>query len=304
MRNVLCSSLIKLYQATPFVFMTGDLGFNALEPLREIMGEFFINAGIAEQNMLSVAAGLSKKEMQTWVYSIAPFCYARPYEQIRNDIALHHLAVKIIGNGGGYGYGVMGATHHAIEDYGVLLTLQHFHAFVPAFAEDVDPLIKKMSLLQNPSYLRLGRCERPQTMEVSPYQSWRKLLHGKGPVVVILGPLAGSLLSSFLTLELEQRPEVWVVTEIPLSSYPPPVEFRRSLERVKRLCVVEEHVAHGGLGEMLAHWVLLQGISIENYKHLHAQGYPSGNYGSQRFHRKESGIDPESVINQLRAMEA
>ena len=58
-----------------------------------------------------------------WIYSIAPFMYARPFEQIRNDICFHHLPVKLIGNGGGYGYGVMGPTHHAIDDYGALLTL-------------------------------------------------------------------------------------------------------------------------------------------------------------------------------------
>ena len=68
----------------------------------------FINAGVAEQNMVAVAAGLARGGLRPWVYSIAPFCYARPFEQIRNDVCLHDLPVTLVGNGGGYGYGVDG----------------------------------------------------------------------------------------------------------------------------------------------------------------------------------------------------
>src|SRR5262249_37286069 len=121
MRNALCETLTHYASHPDFVFLTGDLGYNALEPLRSVARERFINAGIAEQNMFSVAAGLARTGLRPWVYSIAPFLYARPYEQIRNDLCLHNLPVQLIGNGGGYGYGVMGGTHHALEDYGSLL---------------------------------------------------------------------------------------------------------------------------------------------------------------------------------------
>ena len=87
------------------------------------MGSRFINAGVSEQNMVSVAAGLARSGLRPWTYSIAPFLYARPFEQIRNDVCFHHLPVILVGNGGGYGYGVMGSSHHALEDYGCLLTL-------------------------------------------------------------------------------------------------------------------------------------------------------------------------------------
>src|SRR5262245_50207953 len=111
MRNEIGKTMIKLANSHPIIFLTGDLGFMALEPLQEALGERFINAGVAEQNMVSVASGLALSGWQAWVYSIAPFCYARPFEQIRNDACLNQLPVKLIGNGGGYGYGVMGGTH-------------------------------------------------------------------------------------------------------------------------------------------------------------------------------------------------
>ena len=84
------------------------------------MGERFINAGVAEQNMVGGGGGLAQNGPASLGYSIAPFLYARAFEQIRNDVCLHNLPVVLVGNGGGYGYGVMGSTHHALEDYGVL----------------------------------------------------------------------------------------------------------------------------------------------------------------------------------------
>src|SRR3954468_8135907 len=145
MRNVFCQSLVEASRRPDFVFLTGDLGFKALEPLRDALGDRFINAGVAEQNMVSVGAGLARAGLRPWVYSIAPFIYARPFEQIRNDVCLHGLPVVMVGNGGGYGYGVMGATHHALEDYGALLPLQNITAFVPAFAQDVVDSVRKLS---------------------------------------------------------------------------------------------------------------------------------------------------------------
>src|SRR3954469_24236661 len=141
------------------VFLTGDLGFRALEPLRDRLGDRFINVGVAEQNMVSLAAGLARSGLRPWAYSIAPFIYARPYEQIRNDVCLHNLPVRLVGNGGGDGDGAMGATHHALEDYGALLSLQNITAFVPAFAQDVVDSVRKLSEFPHPAYLRLGLAE-------------------------------------------------------------------------------------------------------------------------------------------------
>src|SRR5271157_4798505 len=169
MRNAFCQALVDAASRPDFVFLTGDLGYKALEPLREAMGSRFINAGVAEQNMVSVAAGLARSGLRPWVYSIAPFVYARPFEQIRNDVCLHDLDVKLVGNGGGYGYGVMGATHHALEDYGVLLTLQHMRAYVPAFAADVGPIVRRMAADPHPAYLRLGRDELPKGFVLPEY---------------------------------------------------------------------------------------------------------------------------------------
>ena len=304
MRDAACRELVALFRARPFVFLTGDLGFNALEALRDVMGDRFINAGVAEQNMVSVAAGLASRGLDAWVYSIAPFCYARPFEQIRNDLCQQDLPVKLVGNGGGYAYGSMGATHHALEDYGALLCLPNLHAFVPAFSSDLRVLIPKLASFTHPAYLRLGRCEAPSGYEVPPYAAWRKLVSGPGPVVLAIGPVVGGLLRDLERLRARSQPELWVLTELPLSTNTLPDEFLAALERTRRLCIVEEHTAHGGLGQMLAYWLLSRSFSVDRFEHLCSRGYPSGTYGSQAFHRRESGLDGDGLLQCLERLQA
>jgi transketolase len=100
------------------------------------------------------------------------------------------------------------------------------------------------------------------------------------------------------------RPDVWVVTELPLSAAPLPGDLVARIAATGRLCVIEEHVAQGGVGAMLATWALHAGIAVGGFRHLHARGYPSGLYGSQAFHRRESGLDAESIRAAVLALAA
>ncbi|WP_217433743.1 transketolase family protein [Caulobacter sp. S45] len=300
MRGSFCAGLVELSRRRPFLFLTGDLGFMALEPLQAALGDRFVNAGVAEQNMVSVAAGAASVGEQCWTYSIAPFIYGRPFEQIRNDVCLHDMDVKLVGNGGGYGYGVMGATHHALEDYGVLLTLQNMRVYLPAFADDVAPILERMADDPHPAYLRLGRCEKPAGLALGAYAPWRRLLEGKAGVLVVAGPNAGTILALARELSPIERPEVWVVSELPFETPP-----KACLDRIRRtgaLFVVEEHVRQGGVGQMLAHALMTQGVGPRTFRHFHAAGYPSGLYGSQAFHRAESGIDARAVLAEIGQM--
>jgi deoxyxylulose-5-phosphate synthase len=144
------------------------------------MGSRFINAGVAEQNMVSVAAGLASEGLEVWAYSIAPFIYARPFEQVRNDVSFHGLPVKLIGNGGGYGYGVMGPTHHAIEDYGVLLTLPAMTVYAPVFDEDVAAVVARAAANTAPGLSAHGprraaaRLEGARVRSLAPPGGWRR----------------------------------------------------------------------------------------------------------------------------------
>lgn len=298
MRKQLCDALVARAANPDMAFLTGDLGFMALEPLRDAMGERFINAGVAEQNMISVAAAMARQRWEAWVYSIAPFCYARPFEQIRNDVTFHKLPVRLIGNGGGYGYGVMGPTHHAIEDYGILLTLPNIAAFVPAFDEDVSAVIERAGASDGAAYVRLGRGEAPAGFVIPAYEPWRQVIAGMGPPVVVVGPLAGTYIQALLSIPDERRPNLWVLGELPLALNPPPEALITQILRAGELCVVEEHVARGGLGPELAAYMLSNGVFAKLH-HLHARAHHFPRYGSQKYMRSMSGLDPQSLLNTL-----
>jgi len=298
MRKQLCDALVARAANPDMAFLTGDLGFMALEPLRETMGQRFINAGVAEQNMITVAAAMTRQGWETWVYSIAPFCYARPFEQIRNDITFHKLPVRMIGNGGGYGYGVMGPTHHAIEDYGILLTLPNITAFVPAFDEDVAAVIERAGASAGAAYIRLGRGEAPKGFAIPAYSPWRQLVSGNGQPVIAVGPLAGTYINALASLPEANRPNLWVVGELPLAANGLPERLTAQIAASGKLCVVEEHVARGSFGSELALHLLTHGIFAKLH-HLHAKAHHYPRYGSQNYLRRESGLDPRSLLGAL-----
>ncbi len=296
MRKQLCDALVARAARPEMVFLTGDLGFMALEPLQQALGPRFINAGVAEQNMVSVAAGLARQNLEVWVYSIAPFCYARPFEQIRNDITFHNLPVKLIGNGGGYGYGVMGPTHHAIEDYGVLLTLPNMSVYVPVFDEDMDAVIARAGASSRSAYIRMGRGEPPKGYTVPAYAPWRQLTGGSGPVVIVVGPLAGNYIEAFERKPIENRPNLWVVTELPIEHNPLPAELLNQLGKSKVLCVAEEHVRQGGFASELMLYLAEKNITVPRFRHLYARAHHFERYGSQNFLRKQSALDVDSML--------
>ncbi len=297
MRKALCQALISRAERREFVFLTGDLGFQALEPLRDVLGSRFINAGVAEQNMVSVAAGLARQELRPWVYSIAPFIYARPFEQIRNDVCLHALPVVFVGNGGGYGYGVMGSTHHALEDYGILLSLAGLQVHIPAFDADLPDVVDRLFMTQGPAYLRLGISEEPRQWSIPPYAAWRKLVAGNAGTIVAVGPLAGSYWQPCADLPDGCRPNLWCLSELPLGELPN--ELLSDICGGDSLCVAEEHVAQGGVGPMLTTALVMCGCPPRRLVHRPALGYPSGRYGSQKFHRRECRLDAESLLEDL-----
>lgn len=298
MRKQLCDTLVARASNPRMVFLTGDLGFMALEPLQAALGERFINAGVAEQNMISVAAAMARQGLDAWAYSIAPFCYARPFEQIRNDVTFHNLPVRLIGNGGGYGYGVMGPTHHAIEDYGVLLTLPNLCVYAPVFDEDVPAAIESAARESGAVYLRLGRGEQPAGYAVPDYSPWRQLVQGEGIPVLAVGPLATTYIAALQDLPDSKRPSLWAVAELPLSRHGLPEALEQAISTHRVICVAEEHVARGGFASELSLYLMQRGVSARML-HLHAKAHHYDRYGSQTYLRAQSGLDPQSLLDAI-----
>ena len=297
MRRAFCDGMVSQSECQNLIFLTGDLGFRALEPLRDALGTRFLNAGVAEQNMVSVAAGLARKGFRSWCYSIAPFLYARTFEQIRNDICLHKLPAVLVGNGGGYGYGVMGGTHHALEDYGLMLTLPFMDVYIPSFDEDLAVMIPALMTSNRASYLRLGLSELPKGFDSPKYSPWRRLTRGDGGTLIAVGPLAGAYWAACAEMPEKSRPNLWCLSQLPVPELPG--ELLDAIRPESKLVIAEEHVAQGSAGQSLAMTLLQASKMPSKVRHLTAVGYPSARYGSQKFHRAECRLDPASVLSEF-----
>jgi len=283
------------------VFITGDLGYNALENLKAKLGKRFINAGVAEQNMVGVAAGFAHKGYKVFCYSIAPFIVYRCLEQFRNDVCFNNLPVFLVGNGGGYGYGIMGSSHHTLEDIACLSGLQNANVWVPAFSDEVEPVLQQMVKDARPAYLRLGA---GKTTPDHAYQSGSfKVIH-KGAqaetTVFALGPVANNVMSALSVAgDLTEKVNVITALHFPLRLEADLLDMVKSAPNI---LVAEEHISTGGLAQQLSVQLLERGIFLNSFKSLKAEGYPNGRYGSQSYHQKLSGLDTDSIIahiNQL-----
>lgn len=286
------------------LFITGDLGFGALEELAAALGKRFLNAGVAEQNMMGVAAGAALTGLRPWVYSIAPFATYRCVEQIRNDVCLHDLPVRIVGNGGGFTYGIMGSTHHALEDLAVLKSLPNMQLFFPCANDHVAAAVAKMAALRGPSYLRLS---------ISAYDTTRPALHEhpdtltrhyfarrdrRAPGVTIVGAGHGVqvALNALAHFELDRaNVDVFGVARFPLDVAKDCL-LAASIEETRNVVFVEEHYRHGGIGESFSVAI----PPVASFRILSASYDPAQRYGSARFHMQQCNLTPEALVATVR----
>ena len=158
MRDTVVRTLIELAKENKNIeLLTGDLGFGVLKPYWETLPDQFTNAGIAEQNMTTVAAGMALTGKTVFTYSIGNFPTLRCLEQIRNDCAYHNANVKIICVGGGLVYGSLGMSHHATEDLAVMRALPGMTVMAPGDPTEAAEAVKAIAAHQGTCYLRLGR---------------------------------------------------------------------------------------------------------------------------------------------------
>lgn len=283
------------------VFLTGDLGYRALEETASMLGPRFINAGVAEQNMMGMAAGMALAHFRPWVYSIIPFVTFRCFEQIRNDVCFHNLPVRIVGNGGGYTYGVMGSTHHALEDLGVLKMLPNMYLYFPCAPEQVEAVVQEIHQRIGPSYLRLA---------VSPYLTPTPVIHeqpitltrqyskGSALTIVGIGHAVQIALSALKNLNLQTYDvSIFGVAKFPFDR-DLDEELFSSIQHSRKLIIIDEHYSVSSLAEtfrMLCPQIL-------DFKLLSARYFKEQKYGSHKFHLQQSGLSPEDLVTAVKNM--
>lgn len=278
------------------IFITGDLGYNAFENLQTKLGDRFINSGVAEQSMIGIAAGLAKKGYKVFCYSIAPFIVYRCLEQIRNDVCFHNLPVFLVGNGGGYGYGIMGSSHHAISDLASISSLPNITSWIPDAANNVEFIIKSILSNSSPAYLRLGRAS--YNFDHDYYDDSFKIYKNNSSkfTIIALGSLVEKVLNIFNNDKVLEDINVLSCIKLPLQLSDQSLVI---LKETEHLLIIEDHVDNGGISQQISYFLHTSNFTIKNFVSLTAKGYPSDLYGDQEFHHKDSGIDESSIKNAI-----
>ena len=257
MRNVFASEITKLASADPrVVLLSGDIGNKLFDGYKAAHEGRFFNCGVAEANMISVAAGLALCGMRPVTYTIASFTTYRVFEQIRVDVCYHNVPVVIVGVGAGLSYAANAATHHCVEDLAILRALPHMTVVCPGDPSEVGPALRAALRHDGPVYLRLGKKGERAVHENEP-----EVILGKG-ITVRAGrdvcllstgtmlPVAVSAADLLQAAGIDAR-VVSMHTVKPLDE--------RLLDEAAAtfplLVTIEEHSVLGGLGGAVAEWL-------------------------------------------------
>lgn len=234
------------------MLVTGDLGFMVLEGFRDALPRQYLNAGVAEQNMIGVATGLALSGKRVFVYSIIPFVTFRCLEHIRNDVCYHNVPVCVVGVGGGYSYGNMGSTHHALEDVSVMRSLPNMTVICPGDPLETEAAVRAIVRHPGPCYLRLGKAGEPVLHSLPFTLTIGKAIEmrsGTDVVLIATGAMLEAARDAALLLEARgvRAGLLSMPTVKPLDT-----EAVRRAARVGHIVTIEEHSRIGGLGSAVA----------------------------------------------------
>ena len=262
MRNAFIDELVIAARKNPQIaLIVGDLGYSVIEPFADEFPDRFINAGVAEQNMTGLAAGMASEGYHVFTYSIANFPTFRCAEQIRNDIDYHKLPVTVVSIGGGVSYGALGYSHHAVQDYALMRTLPNMLIAAPGDPMEVRACIRYLVTHPGPSYLRLGKAGEPSFHSAPPDVApglWLKV-HEANDKQVLLSTGAGLQIAMDWT-KTDQYADRTVYS-MPLWSMAAKGAVADQLHDHKHVMTVEDHLLDGGFGSWLLEAQALAGIT-------------------------------------------
>lgn len=298
MRTAFIENFMRLAEENSRMFLiTGDLGFSVLEPFAEKYPDRFLNAGVAEQNMTGLAAGLASEGYHVFTYSIANFPTLRCLEQIRNDVCYHKLAVTVVAVGAGMAYGNLGYSHHGLQDIAALRSLPGMEIWSPADPGETAQALRWVTDNPGPSYLRLGKAGEPPLHDCAwSSEQVLKIRSAEGASIALVA--TGSQLKETLQAS-DALAELGIAVDVfsaPRLVPPQPEVYFQPLSDYREIHSYEEHSPVGGLGSLLAETFSGE---IRVFRHGVGAEYIS-TVGSQDYLRKKAGLDSDSIVDTLK----
>ena len=305
MRDTFVKTLIKLAKIDRTIeVVTGDLGFGVLKPFWEELPDQFTNAGIAEQNMASLAAGMALEGKIVFIYSIGNFPTLRCLEQIRNDCAYHNANVKIVCVGGGFVYGSLGMSHQATEDLAIMRALPNVAVLAPGDLIEAEKCTEAIVRYPGTCYLRLGRGgEKRIHKNLNGFEIGKaiKVYEGEKVAIFSTGAVFDEVQEAHAKL-LKQGyfPAVFTFPSVK------PID-KETIEKIavefELIVTCEEHNIVGGFGAAVAE-VVSEMKQQANAKILTIGLHDeySVKVGSQKYLRKQYQMDSESIVSKIQDM--
>lgn len=301
MRDAFVEELISLAAADPtLMLVTGDLGFGVLNSFIERFPQQFLNAGVAEQNMTALAAGLALEGHKVYTYSIGNFSTLRCLEQLRNDVCYHDADVTVVAVGGGFSYGQLGMSHFATEDLAILRALPNMMVVAPSDPWETKLLVRQMASLHGPKYLRLDKGRAGLPVDTSDVQlgKVRAIRSGESITIVSIGAILSEARKAADILA-EQGVNVRVLTVHTLKPFDAAPILDAALQTGGIVCV-EEHNVHGGLASVVAQACLEAGAAPRAFRAVGLQDLYPTIVGDQDYLRTAYGMDASAIAKVCR----
>ncbi len=304
MRDVFIRSLSARAKIDPSIFLiTGDLGFSVLDDYSERYPTQFLNAGVAEQNMTALAAGLAREGRNVFTYSIANFPTLRCLEQIRNDICYHNANVTIVSIGGGFSYGGLGPSHHATEDIAILRSLPNMLVVVPSDKYETAEATQLVADHNGPAFLRLDKTALDNAnIDGGSVAKGKARLVTSGDSITIF-TTGGILKDVHIAYEKLKKLGIDIrIMTIPTVSHLDDEALKAACIETGGIVTVEEHSVNGGLGGAIAERCMDLGLSPSIFKRMGLPNRFVGEVGSQDYMKKVTGLDSDSIVTAISAL--
>ncbi len=303
MRTAFINALLEAAKADPRIMLvTGDLGFGVVTDFMRDLPAQFVNAGVAEQNMTGLAAGLALSGRTVATYSIANFPTLRCVEQIRNDVCYHGANVKIVSVGGGFAYGTLGPSHHATEDIAIMRALPGLLVVAPNDPVEARLATRAVLTYNGPCYLRLGRAGEAVVHTAEPSFTLGRAIqmrHGEDATIVATGGMLGTAIAAATALA-DDGIHVSVLSMHTIKPLDAAALIAAS-RTTGAIFALEEHSIVGGLGSAVAEALADAGAVPTVFRRLGIPDAFTARVGDQEDLRRATGLDPISVTKSIRA---
>ncbi len=302
MRNAFADELTKLGSTDKRVVMlSGDIGNRLFDKFKDANPDRFFNCGVAEQNMMGLAAGMAMSGLRPVAYTITPFITSRCLEQIRTDACYHELPVTIVAVGAGLAYSGLGPTHHACEDIALLRALPNMQVVCPADAWEVRGALRAALRQDRPVYIRMGKKGEPVIHSEVPagFEIGRAITIEDGADVCLLS--TGNMMPEAIEAAHALREKGITARVVSFHTVKPLDEacLSEAFARFKLVATIEEHSLIGGFGSAVAEWVIDNGVRTAPLLRIGTPDRFFKKSGEQEYAREELGLTGHQIADRV-----